>query len=326
MGRFYDFFKKPRLSDGDEAFLRTLVEKADDPELDAEMQSVFEEVDPFGDDVRHAYAGVYRMLRRQGRERMAGRMFKALGVAALVVAGMVAGYFISGIRSRAGEDIRQAMWTELRVPQGDTRDVTLCDGTVLSLSAGSRLTYPDRFAGGIRQVFLDGEVYATVHGDSEHPFVISSGNMDVKVTGTTFIFKAYSRSDRVELMLMEGQVNFLLNNGDKTREAILAPGNILHYDRSLGDVMIDAFEVGSVRPSGGNQPVRFFNLKLSDIALDLENRFGVRIVIESGELAGKRFFAIFSNGEGPREILHALNTGKSMRLRERENVIYISKI
>ena len=38
--------------------------------------------------------------------------------------------------------------------------------------------------------FVEGEVFAEVAKNPENPFIIASGDVDVKVLGTTFNFKA----------------------------------------------------------------------------------------------------------------------------------------
>ena len=49
-------------------------------------------------------------------------------------------------------------WNEVTVPIAQTQEVVLPDGTVLTLNAGSRVTWPREFSGDKREIFLDGEV------------------------------------------------------------------------------------------------------------------------------------------------------------------------
>lgn len=48
---------------------------------------------------------------------------------------------------------------ELVIPRGGENTVILADGTTVHLNAGSKLTYPVRFAGKRRIVRLEGEAY-----------------------------------------------------------------------------------------------------------------------------------------------------------------------
>ena len=45
-------------------------------------------------------------------------------------------------------------WQEIYAPYGQTRSVVLADGSQIVINSGSRLIYPDRFAGKERRVFL----------------------------------------------------------------------------------------------------------------------------------------------------------------------------
>lgn len=63
---------------------------------------------------------------------------------------------------------------ELVIPRGGENTVILADGTTVHLNAGSKLTYPVRFAGKRRIVRLEGEAYFDVAGDENHPFVVQT--------------------------------------------------------------------------------------------------------------------------------------------------------
>ena len=43
-------------------------------------------------------------------------------------------------------------WQEIYAPYGQTRSVVLADGSQIVINSGSRLIYPDRFAGKERRV------------------------------------------------------------------------------------------------------------------------------------------------------------------------------
>ena len=62
----------------------------------------------------------------------------------------------------------------------------LADGTTVHLNAGSKLTYPVRFAGKRRIVALEGEAYFEVVQDESHPFVVQTHLGEVLVLGTAF--------------------------------------------------------------------------------------------------------------------------------------------
>lgn len=218
---------------------------------------------------------------------------------------------------------RDVEWNEIKVPAGQTRELVLADGTVLQLNAGSRVTYPASFRRcRTREIFAEGEIYAEVAKDPKHPFFINSGDVGVKVLGTKFNFKAYGDSRCVELLLFEGAVEFGIMSGKEIQSGVaLKPGDMVQYDRENGDVGIKSFSKNDFRPFSQGGAIHFFDISLEDIVLDLQRIFDVRIVIADPQLAQKRYFAYFANGESLMEILSSLDS--EIDIYQKDNIIFL---
>lgn len=93
----------------------------------------------------------------------------------------------------------------LSIPRGETFKVVLSDGTEVFLNSDSRLAYPTVFKDKERIVSLEGEAYFKVSKDVEHPFIVKSGNVQVRVLGTEFNVRSYSSAD-VRVTLINGKV------------------------------------------------------------------------------------------------------------------------
>ena len=93
----------------------------------------------------------------------------------------------------------------LSIPRGETFKVVLSDGTEVLLNSDSRLSYPTVFKGKERVVSLEGEAYFNVTKNTEHPFIVKSGNVQVRVLGTEFNVRSYSPID-VRVTLITGKV------------------------------------------------------------------------------------------------------------------------
>lgn len=215
-------------------------------------------------------------------------------------------------------------WVEKIVPYGQTYDVTLADGTSISLNAGSRITYPKEFRGDKREIFLDGEAFAKVTKNPDMPFVIHSGEMDLRVLGTTFNFKAYRDDAFAEVSLLEGAVNLEVRENGKNRQVMMSPGDFVQYDRKEETFDLSHFDAGDYNRREPHSAISFQNLPMSDIALDLGRIFNVKIQIRDEKLAKTRFFGYFSNGESLDQILSAMKVGRSMRVEKKGDVIYLS--
>ena len=109
---------------------------------------------------------------------------------------------------------------ELVIPRGGENTVILADGTTVHLNAGSKLTYPVRFAGKRRVVALEGEAYFDVVKDETRPFIVQTHLGEVPVLGTAFNINAYTDAS-VYTTLVHGKVQF---SSSSIGTIILSPG------------------------------------------------------------------------------------------------------
>lgn len=95
----------------------------------------------------------------------------------------------------------------LKTPKGATYELVLADGTLVSLNADSKLTYPSAFENGDRIVELEGEAYFQVKKTKDHKgFIVKTGDQQTKVLGTKFNINAYSDNEGIRTSLQEGAV------------------------------------------------------------------------------------------------------------------------
>lgn len=233
---------------------------------------------------------------------------------------LVAGYWAYELYQ---DNFMEVQWIEKRVEHGEIVSLQLPDGSQLYMNSGSRVTYPEKFTGKVRQIFVDGEVYADIAKDPKRPFVINSGDVSVDVLGTTFNMKSYSNAECVEVILLEGSVRFNVLDEPSKNDVIMRPGNMLQYHRSTGKIDLDQFPKDKYNAFYKNRSIHFFNLTLEDIAIDLERLFCTKIVIMDEALAKTRYFAFFGNNESLDEILNAINSDKKIRIRKKDGVIYL---
>ena len=215
-------------------------------------------------------------------------------------------------------------WFEKQVPYGEIASLTLPDGTHLHLNSGSRITYPSAFTGKERRIFVDGEIFADVAKDPHKPFIIRSGDVGIRVLGTKFNFKSYTDTDCIELLLVDGAVQFDIDTDTRKQQLRMEPGDLVLYDRVSNDINLSTFQPEHFKSFADNRAIHFFNLRMHDIALDLERLFGTRIVILDEALAQTRYFAYFTNNETLDQILSAINSDRKMKISRRDGVVYLS--
>lgn len=93
----------------------------------------------------------------------------------------------------------------LSVPYGCSADLTLPDGSVAYVHAGSELSFSPQYINGKRVVILDGEAYFKVKHDAAHPFVVQAGNVTTTVYGTEFNINTHA-AHGIAVTLISGSV------------------------------------------------------------------------------------------------------------------------
>lgn len=102
----------------------------------------------------------------------------------------------------------------LIVPRKGQYLTVLPDGTKVWLNAESSLKYPTVFTGVDRIVELQGEGYFKVAHDSKHPFIVKTGNQNLKVLGTEFNLSSYINDHSTVTTLIEGSVQVESKSGN----------------------------------------------------------------------------------------------------------------
>lgn len=107
----------------------------------------------------------------------------------------------------------------VEVPRGGEYELQLADGTKVWLNSESRITYPVRFDGDLREVTMEGEVCFEVARNEKQPFVVKTGKVAVTVLGTLFNMEAYPEERQVITTLVRGKVEVSV----ETEKRILTP-------------------------------------------------------------------------------------------------------
>ena len=131
----------------------------------------------------------------------------AAAILITVVAGLV-GYLYSA---------RTASGIEFILPDSQISKVTndtalptlhmLSDGTVITLQPNGTVEFPNEFPSDKREIVLTGEAFFDVTKDSSRPFIINTGDVTVKVLGTSFNVRAYEGAKEISVAVKTGKVS-----------------------------------------------------------------------------------------------------------------------
>lgn len=221
---------------------------------------------------------------------------------------------------------------------GDTkREILLPDGTAVILNAGSSLEYDSTaLLAGKREVTLYGEGFFKVKADENHPFMIKTGKVDVRVLGTIFNLKAYPEDNRVETYLISGKVEVTYRNKDKETRTQLKPRErfVINLQTLVADRKAapekqittllmkpktsEAPEDSIAVPAWMQGRLEFENVTFEQLVNELERWYNVQIDIKDDKLKGEVFSGAFNNKPLP-EVLQALQYTLQFKYRINES-------
>lgn len=191
------------------------------------------------------------------------------------------------------------------VPAGSRSEVTLPDGSIVWVNAGSSLTYHENRREQIRSVMLEGEAYFEVRPDPERPFIVESGDLHVRVLGTKFNVKAYGDEETVDVVLLSGKVDVRLNDRGEETYA-LSPDEKLTFHRETHHIEKHRVE-GRDYCAWKEGRICFDEQPFTKLVKTLERLYNVRIRIDSEQLKTECFSGSFLQTSSLDEILREID-------------------
>lgn len=171
---------------------------------------------------------------------------------------------------------------EVIAPVGSRTVVELSDGSVVHLNYGSRIRYPQNFWGEIRGVVLSGEAYFSVAHNPDKPFVVTTGNVNVRALGTEFNVNAYPESNNIATTLVKGKVlvEEMKNDGNIETLKEMVPGQHVKYEKETGSVKSSLGRVEKYIAWKDGKLV-FENEPIEQVAQKLSRMFNVEIRVDN---------------------------------------------
>jgi len=174
----------------------------------------------------------------------------------------------------------KVVYNTLSVPYGKRFEIKLSDGTNVHLNAGSSLKYPVKFIEGEnREVFSEGQVYFDVTKDENHPFVVTTDKISVRVLGTQFSVSSYTEDKEVSTVLVEGSVSIYDNNKSYSPETatLLNPGFKADWNKKEGRIKIQEADI-EMQTAWIDGKIIFRHVPFENIVKKLERHYNVEII------------------------------------------------
>ena len=212
------------------------------------------------------------------------------------------------------------------VPYGKRSQITLSDNSTIWLNSGSKLVYPVRFANNKREVYLDGEAVFEVAPDKNHPFLVVTRDIEIKVLGTVFDLCAYTDDSTVNTVLERGSVELIYKRGSlfgPTKEKMV-PGMLAKFDLADETMMQKKVNTKDYTSWKDGYLVMEKN-SLGSITKKLSRYYNVSIEIESAELADETFSGYLDLRNSATQVLSLISEMMDIELEQTDRLIKIRK-
>lgn len=190
----------------------------------------------------------------------------------------------------------------LSVPANQKKQLTLPDGSIVWINAGSELKYPEQFDGKTREVYLKGEAYFDIKHNASKAFIIHTGKVVTTVLGTAFNIKEDESKQTIVVTVTRGKVK--VANGSKEL-GIITPNQQISVDlinSKAIQTQVDASDAIAWQES----ELHFEDITFAEAATKLEQRFNVKINFSNEKTKECRFTGTALTGKTLESILNVL--------------------
>jgi len=170
--------------------------------------------------------------------------------------------------------------TEVKNEQAGEREITLPDGSLVTLSKGSRISYASQFTkDSTRNVYLEGNGFFNVVKDKSKPFLVYTNGLVTRVVGTSF--QISSDRGKVSVVVKTGKVAVYRMRAFRAAphdDLLLTPNQEAVYQTEQNQISKKLAENPVVLQ--GKEEILKFNYVDSPVPKifeSLENAYGIKI-------------------------------------------------
>ena len=264
----------------------------------------------------------------QKKAALLRRWRRPLAIAAgILVLLSVAGFFL--LRNQ-----RKTAVHEVLANRGTRSQLTLPDGTLVWLNAGSKLVYDDNYGLHKRRLQLEGEAYFDVAQQAGVPFEVAVKDAVVLVLGTAFNLRAYADESVVETSLISGSVQMQYHQADALHQALLKPGQKIILTRHTSAAGIATVQWESLFNNNKqavaeiawkDNTLSFDRESFSSLATRLERWYNITVVFESPQLKTLTFTGSIK-GEQINEVMTVLSRSSGQFTYHYDQVTRVLKV
>jgi ferric-dicitrate binding protein FerR (iron transport regulator) len=244
------------------------------------------------------------------------RGWKVAAVVVGLLGTLTAGWYISESRHEHRE----------HTGFGETRTITLPDGSTVQLNGNSTLTYRDEWpADQPREVWLEGEGFFVVTkkrmAGQRVKFVTHTPGLDVQVLGTQF--NVHSRRGQTDVTLVEGKVELIRPGDSKARVLELKPGQVATARPGIEQVALQE-TAPEVQTAWTQKQFIFDRTPLHEVGQQLSDSHGLTLIFDNVALADRQFTGNLSS-QDVETLLTTLAATFDLTVERDSSTVYLRK-
>lgn len=206
----------------------------------------------------------------------------------------------------------------LEIPRGGEYLLTLSDSTIIYLNSESTLSFPVKFQGDERRVYLTGEAYFKVQKNVERPFIVTAGDVEVLVTGTTFGVRAYKDESDIQTTLASGSVTILA----KGKSVKLVPNRQAVFNKSTLGLQVRNVDVDLYLAWADGRLV-YDDCSLEKILTDLSRWYNIDVFYSRDELRSFKFSLNMKKHEAFSQVLELIGRTGEVQFDIKGNTVIV---
>ncbi len=277
-------------------------------------------------DAQKALRQVNARIKNKGPSRIL-RIFQK--VAAVLLAPLIITTLYFALKKPQPPE-KSTAWHTLETAAGMRSEFFLPDSTKVYLNSKTSLSYPVTFSKHVRKVKLAGEAYFEVAENKDAPFIVKTGKINIKATGTEFMATNYPREELVEVALIEGGIKLFQGDCRTTYKEIirLKPGQKAFWKEGKKKLLVNPVDTEKYT-AWKNGILLFRDDPMPEVVRRLNRWFNVDIRLTAPELKNYVYTATFED-ESLKQVLDLLKISApidyTIKKRERKTNKTFSKM
>jgi transmembrane sensor len=208
---------------------------------------------------------------------------------------------------------------EIATSTGQRATIDLADGSRVILGPRSRISTPEHFGEGPRDVTLDGEAYFEVRHDATHPFRVHAAGGVAEDIGTRFVVRAYAGEPALRVVVAEGRVSVTRSGG---APVALGAGQLASFD-DAGTASVRPVDTAAYIAFSDGRLV-FDGTPLDEVVSELGRWYDLDVRLAAPEFAGRHISASFT-GLAEDDVLGAVAAAAGLRYTRQGRTVTFSR-